>query len=165
MQRHEYIEALTQLKLSAMAEHWDDIVTDGIRRKRSTADILERLIQSELTHRRIRSIEYKIKTARFAQHKTLADFQFEQSIVNEEYIRMLLENDYIEQKRNIVLIGGPGTGKSHLATALGIHAATEGFRVRYFNVLDLVNSLEKDRDSGEDKMAAQLSRCDVLILD
>ena len=165
MQRHEYIEALTQLKLSAMAEHWDDIVTDGIRRKRSTADILERLIQSELTHRRIRSIEYKIKTARFAQHKTLADFQFEQSIVNEEYIRMLLENEYIEQKRNMILIGGPGTGKSHLATALGIHAATEGFRVRYFNVLDLVNSLEKDRDSGEDKMAGQLSRCDMLILD
>ena len=57
MQRHEYIEALTQLKLSAMAEHWDDIVTDGIRRKRSTADILERLIQSELNHRRIRSIQ------------------------------------------------------------------------------------------------------------
>lgn len=165
MQRAEYIAALEQLKLSAMAEHWDEIVTDGIRRKRSTADILERLIRTELAQRRIRSIEYRIKAAKFAQHKTLADFVFEQSVADEGHIRLLMENDYIRNKRNIIFIGGPGTGKSHLATAMGIHAASEGFRVRYFNVLDLVNHLEKDRDSSEDKMVGQLSRYDLLILD
>lgn len=165
MQRNEYIAALEQLKLNAMAEHWDEIVTDGIRRKLSTADILERLIQTELTQRRIRSIEYRIKVAKFAQHKTLADFVFEQSIADESHIRLLMQNDYIRNKRNIISIGGPGTGKSHLATAMVIHAASEGFRVRYFNVLDLVNHLEKDRDSLEDKMIGQLSRYDLLILD
>lgn len=165
MQRQDYIEALQQLKLTAMAEHWDDIVTDGIRRKRSTADILQRLIQVELNHRHIRSIEYRIKMARFAQHKEFADFQFEQSIVDPALIELLKSNDYIRQKRNVIFIGGPGTGKTHLATALGIHAAMEGFRVKYFNVLDLVNTLEKDRDSGQDKLAQQLSRYDVLVLD
>ncbi|RPD86895.1 transposase [Neisseria weixii] len=165
MQRNEYIAALEQLKLNAVAEHWDEIVTDGIRRKRSTADILERLIQTELTQRHIRSIEYRIKAAKFARHKTLADFVFEQSMADESHIRLLMQNDYIRNKRNIIFIGGPGTGKNHLATATGIHAASEGFRVRYFNVLDLVNHLEKDRDSLEDKMIGQLSRYDLLILD
>ncbi|QNT59548.1 istB-like ATP binding family protein [Neisseria musculi] len=106
MQRAEYIAALEQLKLSAMAEHWDEIVTDGIRRKRSTADILERLIRTEPTQRRIRSIEYRIKAAKFAQHQTLADFLFEQSVADESHIRLLMENDYIRHKRNIILSGG-----------------------------------------------------------
>lgn len=165
MQRQEYIDALQQLKLNAMAQHWDEIVTDGIRRKRSTADILQRLLQIELHERQIRSMEYRIKAARFAQHKELANFKFEQSIVDPSLIALLQTNDYIRQNRNVIFIGGPGTGKTHLATALGIHAAMEGFKVRYFNVLDLVNTLEKDRDSGQDKLANQLGRYDLLILD
>ncbi len=67
MQRHECIAALEQLKLNAMAESWDEIVTDGIRRKRGTMDILARLIQLEQTQRQVRRIDYRIKLAKFPE--------------------------------------------------------------------------------------------------
>ncbi|MBF0805189.1 MULTISPECIES: ATP-binding protein, partial [unclassified Neisseria] len=70
--------------------------------------------------------------------------------------------DYIRQKRNVVLVGGPGTGKTHIATALGIEAATQGFRVRFWNVLDLVNKLEADKDEGRLKLTEQQCRYDLL---
>ncbi|MBF0805187.1 MULTISPECIES: ATP-binding protein, partial [unclassified Neisseria] len=70
--------------------------------------------------------------------------------------------DYIRQKRNVVLVGGPGTGKTHIATALGIEAATQGFRVRFWNVPDLVNKLEADKDEGRLKLTEQQCRYDLL---
>ena len=137
MQRHECIALLEQLKLGAMAEAWDEIVTDGIARKRSTADIIGRLLQTELTDRQRRSVQYRIAQAKFPQHKSLTTFKFEQSPVHQPSIDLLLDGDYIKQKRNIIFVGGPGTGKTHLASAIGIDAATKGARVRFYNVLDL----------------------------
>ncbi len=165
MQRDEFMALLSQLKLNAMLESWDDIVVDGIRRKRSTLDILSRLLNVEQLARHTRSIQYRIAQAKFPQSKSLANFDFEQSPLHQAAIELLNDGHYIEHKRNVVLVGGPGTGKSHIATALGIQAATMGYKVRFWNVLDLVNKLEQDKSSGELKLTAQQNRYDLVILD
>ena len=154
-----------QLKLGAMRDALDEVVTDGIARKRSTSDIIGRLLQTELTERQCRSVQYRIAQAKFPQHKSLVAFKFEQSPVHQPSIDLLLDGDYIKHKRNIIFVGGPGTGKTHLASALGIDAATKGARVRFYNVLDLVNQLELDKDQQKDKLAQQLSKYDMVILD
>ncbi len=165
MQRHECIEILQQLKLTAMIESFDEIVTDGIRRKRSTMDILGRLLTAEQTCRHIRGIQYRINQARFPQHKTLAEFEFGQSPLHKPAIELLTDSEYIRQKRNLIFVGGPGTGKTHLASALGAKAAMDGFKVRFWNVLDLVNKLEQDKESKQHKLTPQMVKHDLIILD
>lgn len=165
MQRDDFLQALVSLKLNGMHQHWDDIVVDGIRRKRSTLDILERLFNIEQNHRNSRAIQYRIKQAKFNQYKLLSDFNFEDSELHQPAIDLLMTGDFIQQKRNVVLVGGPGTGKTHIATALGIQAATLGYKVRFWNALDLVNQLELDKDSGKLRLADQQKRQDLIILD
>lgn len=165
MQRHECIAILEQLKLQAMLEQWDEIVTEGIRRKRPTMDILGRLLMVEQQQRHIRHIEYRINQAKFPQQKSLAQFDFNQSAIDQQRIELLAEGDYIKQKRNLILVGGPGTGKTHIVTSLGIRAATEGFKVRFWNVLDLVNKLEIDKETKQHKLTPQMVKHDLIILD
>ena len=165
MQRHECISILEQLKLQAMLEQWDEIVTEGIRRKRPIMDILGRLLLVEQQQRQIRRMEYRINQAKFPQQKSLAQFNFEQSMIDQPRIELLAEGDYIKQKRNLILVGGPGTGKTHIATALGLKAATDGAKVRFCNVLDLVNKLEIDKETKQHKLTPQLQKCDLIILD
>lgn len=165
MQRTEFMSLLSQLKLPAMMENWDDIVLDGIKRKRTTLDILSRLLQVEQIQRQARTIQYRISQAKFPKNTALADFDFSLTPLHQPAIALLYEGDYIQQKRNALFVGGPGTGKTHLAIALGIQAATQGYKVRFWNVLDLVNKLEQDKDTGQLKLTAQQSRYDLIILD
>ena len=166
MQHEHVVRLLKELKLGAMSEQWDEIVVEGIRRKRDTLDILERLLMAEHTARTARSIQNRISQAKFPQHRCLADFDFEQSLIHRRpALELLLGGDYIRQKRNVVFVGGLGTGKTHIATALGIEAVTQGFRVRFWNVLDLVNKLEADKNEGRLKLTGQQCRYDLLILD
>ncbi|WP_434778662.1 ATP-binding protein [Neisseria sp. Ec49-e6-T10] len=76
-----------------------------------------------------------------------------------------IDCEYIKQKRNLIFVGGPGTGKTHLATALGIKAATDGFKVRFWNVLDLVNRLEIDNETKQHKLTPQITKHNLIILD
>ncbi|WP_244880847.1 IS21-like element helper ATPase IstB, partial [Yersinia pekkanenii] len=89
----------------------------------------------------------------------------EQSPLNKPSIELMNDCDYIREKRNLIFVGGPGTGKTHLATALGINAATNGFKVRFWNVLDLVNKLELDKESKQFKLTNQLTKLDLIVLD
>jgi DNA replication protein DnaC len=165
MKRADCIELLEQLKLPTMAQAWDEVVTDGIARKRSTTEIIGRLLQTELTQRQLRSVQYRIAKAKFGQSRSIAQFNFKDSPVHQPAIDLLMEGNYITDKRNIIFVGGPGTGKTHLASSLGIEAATHGAKVRFFNVLDLVNQLELDKDQQKFKLTQQLTKYDVVILD
>ena len=165
MTRADCIELLEQLKLPAMAQAWDEVGTDGIARKRSTTQIIGRLLQTEFTQRQLRSVQYRIAAAKFGQIRSMAQFDFNHSPVHKPSMDLLLDGAYIADKRNIIFVGGPGTGKTHLASSLGIEAATKGAKVRFFNVLDLVNQLELDKDQQKFKLTSQLSKFDVVILD
>jgi DNA replication protein DnaC len=93
--------------------------------------------------------------ARFPEYRELATFDFAESPVNEQQIRALHEGGFTEETRNIVLVGGPGTGKTHLGLALAIQAVKTNRRVRFFNIVDLVNRLEQEKAAGKQGRIAQ----------
>ena len=166
MRRHEMIAAMGALGLKGMAGAFDEAVTTGLQRSRSAMEILTDLLRAEEAHRQAASIRYRMTAARLPVVKDLAAFTFEGTPINEALVRSLHAGDFLPTHRNIVLVGGTGTGKTHLATAITAGVVRAGARGRYFNTLDLVNRLEEDARRGKaGTMAAQLSRLDLIVLD
>ena len=133
----------------------------------SAVPILTQLLKAELAEREVRSIAYHMKAARFPAYKDLAGFDFSASEVNEATVRQLHRCEFMGGAENIVLIGGPGTGKTHVATALGIQAIEHHRRkVRFFSTIELVNTLEQEKARGRTgQLAETLMRLDLVILD
>lgn len=117
--------------------------------------------------RAIRSISYQMHTARFPVHRNLAGFDFSQSKVDASLIDRLATMAFTDAADNVVLVGGSGTGKSHLATALGVASIQQyGKRVRFYSTVELVNSLEREKAAGKQgKLAFSLMQMDLVILD
>jgi DNA replication protein DnaC len=129
--------------------------------------ILSQLLKAEVAEREVRSIAYQTKAARFPAYKDLAGFDFASSEINEALVRQLHRGDFIDGANNVVLIGGPGTGKTHIATALGIQAVEHHRKkVRFFATVDLVNALEQEKVLNRaGQLADRLLRLDLVILD
>ena len=114
----------------------------------------------------MRSIRYQLGIARFPVAKDLDNFDFSESSVNEALIRDLYTGYFLEQARNLIFIGGTGSGKTHLSIAIGSHCIKQGHRGRYFSVVDLVNKLEQEKEQGKaGTLAGQLIRIDFIVLD
>jgi len=147
---------------------WEEVAADSNSVGMQTSRwLIEHLLQAEHTDRHMRSISYQMHSARFPVHRDLAGFEFEQSKVDRSLIDDLASMSFTEQAHNVVLIGGTGTGKTHLATALGIAGITQhGKRVRFYSTVDLVNLLEQEKAAGKaGKLAFALMRTDLIILD
>ena len=129
--------------------------------------ILSQLLKAEMAEREVRSIAYQIKAARFPAYKDLAGFDFAASEVNEALVRQLHRGEFMDGADNVVLIGGPGTGKTHIATALGVQAVEHHRKkVRFFATVELVNALEQEKAMNKaGQMAERLLRLDLVILD
>jgi DNA replication protein DnaC len=146
MQRHEMIEAQKRsgrsLGLKGMAGAFDEAVTTGLQPKRTTHEILTDLLRAEAAHRHAASIRYRMTAAKLPVIKDLDAFAFEGTPINEELVRSLHAGSFLPGRRNIVLIGGTGTGKTHLAPkasgAITASVVRAGARGRYFNTVDLV---------------------------
>lgn len=158
---------LKALRLFGMACAWSDLTAHGTASLDASKWLIEHLVQAEGTDRHMRSIASQMKAARFPVHRDLAGFDFASSPVDESLIRQLASMDFTDQAQNLVFIGGPGTGKTHLATAIGINGTTQyGRRVRFHSTVDLVNMLEKEkRDGHAGRIARSLMRVDMVILD
>ena len=118
MERHEVLAMMTALKLAGMRAAYDDILADGLKRRHPVQQIIGTLLQVEIADKTARSIKYQMASARLPTAKELADFDFAASPVNEPLIQELAGGGFLEGKRNIVLVGGTGTGKTHLAVAI-----------------------------------------------
>jgi DNA replication protein DnaC len=158
---------LKALRLYGMAAAWVELAAQGSVGIDASRWLIEHLLQAEHTDRAMRSVSYQLKAARFPVHRDLAGFDFSQAKVDERLIRELADLSFTEAAHNVVLIGGTGTGKTHLATALGVSGITQhGRRVRFFSTVDLVNSLEQEKAQGRaGKLALSLMRVDLVILD
>jgi DNA replication protein DnaC len=128
---------------------------------------LLRLVERELIDRERRATERRIKEAQFPGLKTIETFDFTaQPSINEALVRELLRGEYIQKRENVLLVGNPRTGKTHLATALGFAACSQGKRVRFATTTGLVTQLIEQRDNRTlQRFHKQLERMDVIILD
>jgi DNA replication protein DnaC len=158
---------LKSLRLYGMANTWEEVAADGNSVGIQTSRwLIEHLLQAEHTDRHMRSINYQMLAAKFPVHRDLAGFEFEQSKVDKSLIEELASLSFTEQAHNVVLIGGTGTGKTHLATALGFAACGQGKRVRFASTTALVTELLEARESRAlARLQKQLERLDLLILD
>ncbi len=159
---------LKSLRLYGMTSAWTDLTAQGgLTALESSRWLIEHLLQAESTDRAMRSIGYQMKAARFPIHRDLAGFDFEQSVVDRRLISELADLGFTDDAHNVVLIGGPGTGKTHLAIALGVSGISQhGRRVRFYSTVDLVNALEQEKAAGKSgRLTLSLLNVDLLILD
>ena len=158
---------LRSLKLYGMANAVEDLVAQGGPAFEAATPMLSQLLKAEIAEREVRSIAYQTKVARFPSYKDLAGFDFKSSDINEAPVRQLHRGEFMENAENVVLIGGPGTGKSHVATAIGVQAIEHHRRkVRFYSTVELVNALEQEKALGKTgKMAEMMTKIDLVILD
>ncbi|MEE8617451.1 MAG: IS21-like element helper ATPase IstB [Roseateles sp.] len=161
------VTMLRELKMFGMAQAIAELAEQGAPAFDAAQPVLAQLLKAETAEREVRTVGYQLKQARFPAYRDLAGFQFEHSHVNEALVRQLHRGEFMERAENVVLVGGPGTGKTHLATALGVHAVEHLHRrVRFFSTVDLVNQLEQEKlNNRTGQMAHRLAHVDMVVLD
>src|ERR1700754_1153931 len=158
---------LRQLKMRGMAQAVGELTEQGSPAFEAAIPVLAQLLKAETAEREVGSTAYQLKTARFPTYRDLNGFDFASSEVNEALVRQLHRCEFLEDAHNVVLVGGPGTGKTHIATALGVQAIEHHRkRVRFFSTVELVNALEQEKAHGKaGQIAGRLAHSDLVILD
>jgi DNA replication protein DnaC len=166
MERHEVLQMMTELKLGGMRAAFDEVIADGLKRQHPVQRIVGDLLRAEIAEKQARSIKYQLTIARVPLAKDLGQFDFAGTPINEGLVRDLATGAFLAEQRNAVLVGGTGTGKSHLAIAIARSCIRGGARARFFTVVDLVNRLEAEARTGrQGRTAEHLVRPDLVILD
>jgi DNA replication protein DnaC len=159
---------LKALHLFGMACAWNEWQSEyGSQQRPPMPEVwLDRLIAAEQADRQARSLNYQLKAARFPIHRDLMQFDWLETPLQRARVEQLATAGFMEQAYNLILVGGTGTGKTHLVTALAIAAIHQGKRIRFYNAVDLVNQLDKEKQQGKaGNLAKQLSGMDAVILD
>src|ERR1700737_4495549 len=166
MERTEILAAMGELKLYGMKMAFDEIIATAIKRQREPPHIVGDLLTAEITEKQARSIKYQMTIAKLPLAKGIDDFDFDGTTVNETLVRDLSGGGFVARQRNVVLAGGTGTGKTHLAIAIARSCIRAGLRGRFFNTVDLVNRLEAEARAGrQGRIADYLTRKDFTVLD
>ena len=166
MDRSDILELMAKLKLFGMRAAYDEVMATAIKRQYEPARIIGELLAAEIAEKQARSIKYQMTIAKLPLAKDLDGFTFAQTPINESLVRSLATGAFLAEQRNAVLVGGTGTGKSHLAMAIARSCIRGGARGRFYIVLDLVNRLESEARTGrQGRLADYLTRMDFVVLD
>src|SRR5436305_7641161 len=166
MDRTDSLELMSRLKLFCMRAAYDEVMAIGIKRRHEPPRIVGELLSAEIAEKQARSIKYQLTIAKLPLAKDLEEFDFTGTPINEALVRDLASGRFIGEQRNAVLIGGTGTGKSHLAIAIARACIRGSARGRFYTVVDLVNRLEGEARAGrQGRLADYLTRLDFIVLD
>ena len=166
MDRSDILELMAKLKLFGMRAAYDELMATAIKRQYEPARIIGELLAAEIAEKQARSIKYQMTIAKLPLAKDLDGFTFAETPINESLVRSLATGAFLAEQRNTVLVGGTGTGKSHLAMAIARSCIRGGARGRFYIVLDLVNRLESEARAGrQGRLADYLTRMDFVVLD
>ena len=166
IERSEIMEMMATLQLAGMRAAYDEIVSVGIKRQHNVEKVIGALLKTEIAAKNARSINYQMTIAKLPLAKELTDLSFDGTPINGALIEQLSTGAFLANQRNVVLVGGTGTGKSHLAIGITRSVIRSGKKARFFNVVDLVNRLEAEVKLGrQGRIADRLTRVDLLILD
>ena len=166
MERSAIMTTMGELKLFGMRSAYDEIVASAVKRLHEPQRVVSDLLTAELSEKQARSIKYQIAIARLPMAKEIDEFVFDGTPINETLVRDLAGGGFLAQQRNLVLIGGTGTGKTHIAVGIARACIRGGARGRFFNVVDLVNKLEAEARAGrQGRLADHLCRMDLVVLD
>src|ERR1700675_3394103 len=166
MERTQLFDLMGELKLYGMKAAFDEIMTTAVKRQHEPQRIVGDLLNAEISEKHARSIKYQLSIAKLPLAKDLDDFRFEGTPINKTLVNDLASGGFIAQQRNVVLVGGTGTGKTHMAIAIARSCIRSGARGRFYNVVDLVNRLETETRNGrQGRIAEHLTRMDFIVLD
>jgi DNA replication protein DnaC len=166
MERQQILATMGELKLYGMKAAFDEIIKTAVKRSHKPQTIIGDLLQAEIAEKQARSIKYQITIAKLPLAKDVDEFTFADTPINETLVRDLAGGEFLAHQRNVVLVGGTGTCKTHLAIAIARACIRDGARGRFFNVVDLVNRLEAEGRAGrQGRIADTLSRTDFVVLD
>jgi DNA replication protein DnaC len=166
MDRSDILELMAKLKLFGMRAAYDEVMATAIKRQYEPARIIGELLAAEIAEKQARSIKYQMTIAKLPLAKDLDGFTFAETPINEGLVRSLATGAFLAEQRNAVLVGGTGTGKSHLAMAIARSCIRGGARGRFYIVVDLVNRLESEARAGrQGRLADYLTRMDFVVLD
>lgn len=162
----DLLASMKALHLYGMAAAWSELQAEKPRQAHRPETWMERLIAAEQTDRQLKSLRYQLKSARFPIHRDLLGIDWAETPLSQAVVEQLATAAFMETAHNLILVGGTGTGKTHLATAIGVAAIHQSKRVRFFNAVDLVNQLEREKSLGKvGNLAKQLCLVDAVILD
>lgn len=162
----ELIPQLKAMHLYGMACALSELHAEKTRHVPTPEVWLKRLIEAEQVDRKTRSLKYQLHSAKFPMHRDLTGFDWSESVLEENQIQQLATASFMETAHNLILVGGTGTGKTHTAIALGVAAIHQGKRIRFYNAVDLVNRLEREKTQNRSgAIARQLSQMDAVIID
>ena len=158
---------LRELKMFGMAQAVSELAEQGAPAFEAAQSMLSQLLKAETAEREVRAVAYQLKQAKLPAYRDLAGFDFSSSEVNETLVRQLHRCEFMERAENVVLVGGPGTGKTHLASAIGVQAVEHHRRrVRFFSTVELVNLLDQEKVCNKSgQMAHRLAHMDMVVLD
>jgi DNA replication protein DnaC len=164
--RDKTMEHLKGLKLGAIRRMYDEVLDRNLKGRKGPEEFLGELLDQEVAARKVSALNNRIKKAKLPQVKDLDVFKFEEASVDESAVRRLYDGDFVKEHKNVVFMGGSGTGKTHLAISIGVNLIRQGYKVRFWNLVDLVNELEREKEQGKTGvLQRRMKYFSLIILD